>query len=124
MKKKLLAFCMLALLWVMTSHAQVEIGYLKYQLNTDNQTATVIDLVALPEDSIVRVPETVTQDNVTYTVVEIGNGAFRALIRQTDKRRIVRVAILLISNGGDTLSLPLLHFFCVFSLTRRTTVAS
>ena len=68
MKKKLLAFCMLALLWVMTSHAQVEIGYLKYQLNTDNQTATVIDLVALPEDSIVRIPETVTQDNVTYTV--------------------------------------------------------
>lgn len=114
MKKKLLAFCMLALLWVMTSHAQVEIGYLKYQLNTDNQTATVIDLVALPEDSIVRVPETVTQDNVTYTVVEIGNGAFRALIRQTDKRRIVRVAILLISNGGDTQSLPLLHFFASF----------
>lgn len=114
MKKKLLSFCLLTALSAAVGHAQTtaDIGCLKYQLNADDQTATVTDLVALPEDSIVRIPETVTQDNVTYTVVEIGDRAFQgSTFNQTDRETLLQVKRITIAKtvrriGEGAFSIP------------------
>lgn len=89
--KRVLFFLLSAALSAV-GHAQTGIGHLQYALNDEALTATVTDLLSLPEDSIVRIPETVEQDGKTYAVVEIGDKAFMGSLRdEADNRIILRV---------------------------------
>ena len=103
---------MLSFLSLMPSHAQVEIGCLKYQLNADEQTATVTDLVSLPEDSIVHIPETITSGNTTYYVVEIGDNAFKgSTFNKNDQETLLQVKRFTIAKtvkriGNSAFSIP------------------
>ena len=69
--KKLMLGLMVA--FAVTAEAEVTIDGLKYELNTQNKTATLTGYTGSP--TVVNV-STVTSGNETYTVTSIGEGAF------------------------------------------------
>ena len=51
---------------------------LTYTLNADH-TATVASYDNSTQDGVIDIPDTVTKDNIDYTVTAIGNNAFESL---------------------------------------------
>ncbi len=81
------------MLFSVTAWSKVNIGDLAYNLDEETLTASVADLLSLPADSIVRIPETVEQDGKTYTVVEIGWNAFAGTPRDRYPFQVKRFVV-------------------------------
>lgn len=56
-----------------------DIQGLTYTLNNADHTATVASYDSSTQDGVIDIPDTVTKDNVDYTVTAIGNKAFESL---------------------------------------------
>lgn len=78
--KKIILLFVSALISCFNLFANVEIDGINYQLDSDNNTATVVgnvvDTVNYPNAIDVVIPETVTYEGVNYTVTTIGDMAF------------------------------------------------
>ena len=56
-----------------------DIQGLTYTLNNEDKTATVANYYNNTPDGVIDIPDTVTKDNIDYTVTAIGNNAFESL---------------------------------------------
>ena len=77
MKTKLISLFLTLIISTGTIFAKVQIGYLYYNLNTNNQSAEVTSNSSGTYTGAISIPESIEYNSITYKVISIGVDAFR-----------------------------------------------
>lgn len=78
-----------------------DIQGLTYTLNNEDKTATVANYDNSTQDGVIDIPDTVTKDNIDYTVTAIGNNAFCHSYTSTNVSSVfIPATVTSIGNGA------------------------